>query len=165
MFPQCTLTCAVGAVTKSKTMSFHPSSVDTRVARPAQHVQYENATRAAVGKENKASSAPKLKRQSVGAGCDEVFISGPKDDRPVLTEDMILNARTVTEVAEDVLRLEKKTLQNRLSSDKKNPSPNPKFPRYFTLGKDGEKLFPREWTFEWLQRNVHISGFPTEAKF
>ena len=77
---------------------------------------------------------------------------------------MILKARTVAEVAA-VLHIEKKTLQNRISADKLSPSSNPKFPKYFTLGQDGEKLFPREWTLEWLQRNIQISGFQTGAKF
>lgn len=166
MLPQCTLTCSAGAATKSKTeMSFHPSRDDSPpVARPAQNAQYENVTRAATGTKEKTSTPPKLKSQSVGARHNEAFISGPKDDRPVLTEEMILKARTVAEVAA-VLHIEKKTLQNRISADKLSPSPNPKFPKYFTLGQDGEKLFPREWTLEWLQRNIQISGFQTKAKF
>ena len=74
---------------------------------------------------------------------------------------MMDQSRTVSELAV-VLRIEKKTLQNRLS-DVKNPNRN--HPRYFTLGYKGEKLFPREWTAEWLQREIKISGISPKAKF
>jgi hypothetical protein len=154
-----------GTVIKSKKMSFQPSRDDTHhVARPVQNVQYEDATRTATSTKNKSPTTPKLKRQSVGAGCAEAFISGPKDDWPILTAEMVLNSRTVAEVA-DLLHISKKTLQNRLSADKVNPSPNPNFPMYFKLGKDGEPLFPREWTNDWLQRNIQMSGVSPNAKF
>jgi hypothetical protein len=142
-------------------MTFHPSRDDNSyVARPAQHVQYEDVTRSGVSTKHKSSSHAKVHRHPHGGAINAAAVSGVSKERPILTMEMIQTSLDTGQLAA-ILGIQKKTLQNRLS-DTTNPNPN--YPRYFTLGVGGEKRFPLAWIDEWLQENIQISDNAPRAK-